>query len=201
MSSTALEEPSTSTGKARIIVSAREGIIEIEGSELFVSDQLSRLKTVICQVVASSAKYRAASDSSIRSSETGASATSAAPPARYASGAGAPQALEGFGNLYTHADGRVRVLKDLPGTNMANKTVNAALLVAHANALLGAEQTTFDTIRSVCKEQACHDSNNFSATLKREKDLFIHSGSLHITLSPAGRERAAFLAAQLNNAA
>ena len=195
MSITTAEESVTSTGKARVIVSAREGIIEIEGSELFVSDQLSRLKSVICQVVATSSKWRAGNDPSNASAAT----SSAAAPNRYASNAGAPQALENFGNLYTHADGKVHLLKNLPGTNMASKTVNAALLVAHANALMGSEQTTFDTIRSVCKEQACHDSNNFSATLKREKDLFVHSGSLHITLSPAGRERAAFLAAQLNN--
>ncbi len=190
MSSKIAEESPGATNKARVVVSAREGIIEIEGSEMFVSDQLSRLKTVICQVVATSAKLRSGNDS----------AAAYASVARYASSSGAPKALERFANLYTHADGKVRLLKDLPGTNMANKTVNAALLVAHANALMGAEQTTFDTIRSVCKEQACHDSNNFSATLKREKELFIHSGSLHVTLSAAGRERAAFLASQLNEA-
>ena len=190
MSTKVAEESPVSANKARVVVSAREGIIEIEGSELFVSDQLSRLKTVICQVVASSSKWRSGNDPSAPQ----------APPARYSYGSGAPQALEKFTHLYTHANGKVRLLKDLPGTNMANKTVNAALLVAHANALMGAEQTTFDTIRSVCKEQACHDSNNFSATLKRENELFIHSGSLHITLSPAGRERAAFLASQLNQA-
>ena len=187
MSTKVVEEAPSPTSKARVVVSAREGIIEIEGSELFVSDQLSRLKTVICQVVSTSAKWRAGPESAV--------------PGKYISSTAAPQAFDKYANLYTHADGKVRLLKDLPGTNMANKTVNAALLVAHANALMGAEQTTFDTIRSVCKEQACHDSNNFSATLKREKELFIHSGSLHITLSPAGRERAAFLAAQLNAAA
>ena len=181
--STNVEESTASAAKARVVVSARDGIVEIEGSELFVSDQLSRLKTVICQVVSSSAKWRNTNEATSPGKSTTA----------------APQELEKYANLYTQADGKVRLLKDLPGTNMANRTVNAALLVAHANALMGAEQTTFDTIRKVCKEHACHDSNNFSATLKREKELFVHSGSLHITLSPAGRERAAFLAGQLNS--
>ncbi|MEB0136147.1 hypothetical protein QN362_12465 [Actimicrobium sp. CCC2.4] len=178
------EEMDSSTSKARVVVSAREGIIEIEGSESFVADQLNRLKTVICQVVATGAKWRNGIDTIGTTSP--ASATLA------------PQALEKFANLYTQADGKLQLLKNLPGNNMANKTVNAALLVAHAHALMGADHTTLDTIRAVCKEQACHDSNNFSATLKREKTLFVHSGSLHITLSPAGRERAASLANQLN---
>ena len=169
--------------KARVVVSAKEGIVEIEGSEAFVADQLARLKAVISQVVASGSKAQII--------HGGGS------PARRAA---APQALEQYTSLYAHADGKIKLLKDLPGTNMANKTVNAALLVAHANTLMGAEETTFDTIRSVCKEQACHDSNNFSATLKREKELFVHSGKLHITLSAAGRERAASLAAQLSGA-
>ena len=180
-----IEDTSSSTGKARVVVSAREGIIEIEGSETFVSDQLNRLKAVITHIVAAGAKWRPQTEQ--RNDSLAAN-----------SGA-APQALAQFSNLFTHADGKIHLLKDLPGTNMANKTVNAALLVAHANALMGSEQTTLDTIRSVCKEQACHDSNNFSATLKREKELFVHSGSLHITLSPAGRERAATLVNQLNS--
>jgi hypothetical protein len=184
MSIKLVEDHLSSAIKARVIVSAREGIIEIEGSEPFVSDQLSRLKAVIGQIVFSGAKWRNAGDGMHQN--------------KFAANTSTPQGLEKFSNLYSQADGKVRLLKDLPGTNMANKTVNAALLIAHANALMGAEQTTLDMIRSVCKEQACHDSNNFSATLKREKALFVHSGSLHITLSDAGRERAALLADQLN---
>ncbi|MEC5218087.1 hypothetical protein RCH09_003054 [Actimicrobium sp. GrIS 1.19] len=179
------EDAISSSSKARVVVSAREGIVEIEGSEVFVADQLARLKVVISQVIASNANWRNAPESK--------------PPAGSSPSVPVPQALEGFSNLYTQSKGKLRLLKELPGNNKANKTVNAALLVAHANALMGTEHTTLDTIRSVCKEQACHDSNNFSATLKREKELFVHSGSLHITLSPAGRERARLLASQLND--
>ena len=184
-------------GKARVVVSAREGIIEIEGSEPFVSDQLTRLKQVISQIVTAGAKWRTHAEQA--DPHAGITSTRSAGGSRSTDGpTAATQPLAQYASVFTQADGKIRLLKDLPGTNMANKTVNAALLVAHANSLLGSEQTTLDTIRSVCKEQACHDSNNFSATLKREKELFIHSGSLHITLSPAGRARAASLVNQLN---
>ena len=57
-----VEDTASSAGKARVVVSAREGIIEIEGSEHFVSDQLTRLKAVITQVVTAGAKWRAQGD-------------------------------------------------------------------------------------------------------------------------------------------
>lgn len=179
-----VEDIALPAGKARVVVSAREGIIEIEGSEPFVSDQLTRLKAVITQVVTAGAKWHPQGEQHKINQSNSSNVSSQGPVP--------------FPNVFSHANGKLRILKELPGTNMANKTVNAALLIAHANSLMGAEQTTLDTIRSVCKEQACHDSNNFSATLKREKELFVHSGSLHITLSEAGRERAASLLDRLN---
>lgn len=164
---------------ARVAVSVREGKVEIEGSETFVSDQLTRLKPLIAQVIATSGKIR--HTNSEREGEEEQTST-----------------FGKYAKLY-HAtsDGRIEVLKDLPGNNMAHKTVSAALLISHANSLLGADSTPLEIIRAACKDHACHDSNNFAATLKREKDLFVHNGGSHLSLSPAGREVAENLAERL----
>jgi len=173
----------TTSTSARVFVSVQEGKVEIEGSEEFVRDQLTQLQEVIAQI-ASSGKSQG-------------SDLSAAPPSnqhKFSS-------LGKYAKLYnTNANGKIELLKDLPGSNMAHKTVSAALLVSYANSLLGADQTPLELIRTTCKEHACHDSNNFSATIKREKELFVHSGSSTIRLSDAGRQLAQNLAEQLSAA-
>lgn len=168
-------------GNARVAVSVKEGKVEIEGSEAFVADQLTRLKPLIAQVIATSGKLR---PDSPREQTRQPNAHS--------------QSFGKFAKLYhATADGKIELLKEIPGNNMAHKTVSAALLVSHANSLLGSDSTAVEVIRAACKDHACHDSNNFSATLKREKELFVHSGGSHITLSETGRELAEDLAERL----
>jgi hypothetical protein len=173
----------TTSTTARVFVSVQEGRVEIEGSEEFVRDQLVQLQEVITQIASSG-----------KSQESDLGAVPHANPHKFSS-------LGKYAKLYnTTANGKIELLKDLPGSNMAHKTVSAALLVSYANSLLGADQTPLELIRTTCKEHACHDSNNFSATIKREKELFVHSGSSTIRLSDAGRQLAQNLAEQLSAA-
>lgn len=169
----------TPQGHARIFVSIWEGKVEIEGSEEFVATHLAPLQGVINEM------SQAADEP-------------AKPAAKPAAKPKDSAALERFAKLFNiAADGEVGLLKDLPGNNMAHKTVGAALLIGYANSLLGSEHTPLEAIRNVCKDQACHDPNNFSATLKREKDWFQHSGRSYITLSETGKQMAQNLAEQL----
>lgn len=171
---------------ARVVVSVSEGKIEIEGSESFVAEQLAQLNNVICQIVSSAGNLAVAA---------------AASPEAASSGNQKPMLSFGrYANLYAQRDGRIQLLKELPGANMAHKTISAALLLGHANLLLGTDTTPLDVIRKACKEHACHDSNNFAATIKREKALFRHSGSSYITLSDAGKALAESMAEQLLDA-
>jgi hypothetical protein len=173
----------TPQGHARIFVSIWEGKVEIEGSEEFVATHLAPLQGVINEM------SQAAEEPAAR--VTAAPVKSGARPQD-------PAALERFAKLFNLAtDGEIGLLKDLPGNNMAHKTVGAALLIGYANSLLGTEHTPLEAIRKVCKDQACHDPNNFSATLRREKDWFQHSGRSYITLSETGKQMAQNLAEQL----
>ncbi|HEX7643389.1 MAG TPA: hypothetical protein VF472_14380 [Burkholderiaceae bacterium] len=182
----------TPQGHARIFVSIWEGKVEIEGSEEFVASHLVPLQGVINEMsqAAEEPAGRAAASSAISAT---ASATTSPAKAQQD-----PAALERFARLFNVAnDGEIAILKDLPGNNMAHKTVGAALLIGYANSLLGSEHTPLEAIRKVCKDQACHDPNNFSATLKREKEWFQHSGRSYITLSETGKQMAQNLAEQL----
>lgn len=168
-------------GHARISVSLLDGKVEIEGSEEFVALHLVPLQGVIAEIYHSTEKTH-------EDEFGGAAKLTSLDHA----------ALEKFTKLYDASeDGKVKLLADLPGDNMAHKTVSAALLISYANALLGTERTPLETIRKTCKEHACHDTNNFSATIKREKTLFEHSGTTYIKLSEAGRKTAQNLVEQL----
>ena len=170
----------TTPGSARVFVSVHEGKIEIECSEEFVRDQLARVQEVVAQI-ANSKKTPADSEQPVTMQ------------ARFDKAS-----LGKYAKLFnTTETGKIELLKELPGNNMAHKTVSAALLVSYAHSLMGSEQTPLDTIRMTCKEHACHDSNNFSATIKREKDLFVHSGCSTVRLSDAGRQLAQNLAEQM----
>lgn len=88
-------------------------------------------------------------------------------------------------------------LTELPGSNMAHKTVNAALLMSYSDLSQGIRHTPLWRIRDVVKQLHCHDTNNFSAILRRETTLFSHSGEPTLALNAEGMRRAAHLARQL----
>ncbi len=174
----------TPQGHARIFVSIWEGKVEIEGSEEFVASHLAPLQGVINEM------SQAAEDSSGRASIS--------QGAKAVTGPQDQATLERFAKLFNVTpDGEIGLLQELPGNNMAHKTVGAALLIGYANSLLGSEHTPLEAIRKVCKDKSCHDPNNFSATLRREKDWFQHSGRSYITLSESGKQMAQNLAEQL----
>lgn len=189
------KEPSmTPQGHARIYVSIWEGKVEIEGSEEFVASHLAPLQGVINEMSQAAEESASRGNGHTMPTQAGISLPPAVADARVPS----PSALQRYENLFNVTqDGEIALLKELPGNNMAHKTVGAALLIGYAHSLLGTEQTPLEAIRKVCKEKSCHDSNNFSATLRREKDWFQHSGRSYITLSETGKQMAQNLAEQL----
>ncbi len=181
----------TPQGHARIFVSIWEGKVEIEGSEEFVASHLAPLQGVISEM------SQATEDPGGRGAANHTASLTTKPIAKPQDAA----ALERFAKLFNVTpEGEIGLLKELPGNNMAHKTVGAALLIGYANSLLGTEHTPLEVIRKVCKDKSCHDPNNFSATLRREKDWFQHSGRSYITLSESGKQMAQSLAEQLMQA-
>lgn len=177
------------SGHARISFSLTEGRFEIEGDVDFVTNQIDRFEDLL------RVAFIAKGDTS-----TNAKKTDAAVPPPSASG---PASIQDFENLFAVADGKVQVLKTMPGNSTSEKMVSAGLLLAFANECIGQSSTTFDAIRLLCKSHGCLDGANFSKRLKAEKSWFVFSGgpkSQTLSLTVPGKKHADQVARSLNAA-
>jgi len=173
--------------------SLADGRIEIEGSEAFVAAQLGKLEPLLTKMF---------EQHSVPS--TPSALPVSAPPQTNMAPAGS--SLSGFDEylyVFALADGKVQILKSLPGTGKSGKAMSAALLLAFANALNGNKATTVDEIRSTCTSHACLDAGNFSKIFKVSagKEAFTISGSggsQTVSLTHPGRVKAKSLADSLN---
>lgn len=151
--------------QAKVHISLREGVLELQGSEDFVSSQLQFLEPLIRE------SFKVVPQSPPQS-------TGDAPlPANVLITGNAPGSFSDYDTLFADADGKVQILKNIPGGNKAIKSVNAALLLAYANTLKGIDATPYSDVRDLCSSHACLDSGNFSKQIKAQKELFIVSGS------------------------
>jgi len=174
---------------ARVHISLTEGILEIEGSETFVSEQLTKLEPHIVRAFETSNIKNSSSQKSVATSET-----DSKPPET--------AGLSAFEHVFAEANGRMQILKTLPGSTNSAKTISAALLLGFAYSQKGIEEISFDVIRDICKAHACLDSSNFASILKSQKNYFLISGtasSKTLKLSVPGQKKAFEVATQLNN--
>lgn len=178
--------------QAKVQISLRDGVLELEGSEDFVSQQLQVLQPLIENAF----KQVPARNIEVPPADPPASGSSAT-----SSGTNTHKGFEAYENLLAEADGKIQILKTLPGGNKAQKSVSAALLLAFGNHLMGNESTSFSDVRDLCKAHACLDSGNFASTMKGQKEWFLISGSgsgQTFKLTVPGRKKAAELADQMS---
>ena len=172
--------------------SIADGRIEIEGSEAFVSAQLAKLEPLFSKVLQEPAKPQPSREST--------------PPVQTpstASDGAAQPSLNDYLHLYAkNGDGKLNILKSLPGEGKAGQTISAALLLTLGNELDG-KATTLEEVRATCAQHACLDSTNFAVAFKKPipRSYFTRSGSgskQEIALTHPGRVRAKELASSLN---
>lgn len=170
---------------AKVHISLRDGVLELEGSEAFVSSQLQFLEPLIRD----SFKAPPVDQNPESNTEKG---------QRYSNtNSNTEDGLLAYETLFADADGKVQILKTLPGSNKATKTVNGALLLAYANTLKGVDATPYSDVRDLCSAHACLDSGNFSKQMKAQRENFIVTGSgsaQTIRLTVPGKAKAKTLA-------
>lgn len=178
-------------GNERAKFSLADGRIEIEGSEAFVAGQLAKLESLLQKMFV----QRPPPAPAPASASTGAPVPA---PSPVSSGM-----LDDYLNLFAFADGKVQILKSLPGGSKAGKAQSATLLLAYANSLRGVNATTVDEIRATCTAHACYDAGNFSKTFrgsfgKESLTLSGSGGSQTVSLTHPGKTKAKALADSLN---
>jgi hypothetical protein len=166
--------------------SLADGRIEIEGSESFVAAQLVKLEPLL------KAMFEHRPPPPPPGSQNSESATNKS-----------DGSFDNYLNLFALADGKVQILKTLPGSGKATKTMNAALLLTFANDLIGTKSTAIEEIRGVCSSHACYDAPNFAKSFKNAhgKESFTISGlggSQTVSLTHPGKTKAKLLADSLN---
>ena len=80
--------------------------------------------------------------------------------------------------MYAATDTGVQILRAVPGSSWAQKTVNGATLYLYGLQLLKKrEMASFGEIKNVCKAQGCYDSHNMAAYLKAAQQAFVFGGN------------------------
>lgn len=176
--------------EAKISISLATGTFEFEGSESFVSAQVERFVDVI-QASLKAPRQQA-------SAESGRAATATSD-----SGVVQQTSPTGFDHVFAATDTGVQILKDVPGSSTAKKTVNAAMLLLFGLSTLKQKDTVlFEEVAAVCKAHGFHDAANMATNLKDAKELFILGGSgkkQTLKLTVPGSKAAAKLAQELQS--
>jgi len=176
--------------QAKVVISVSEGRIELEGSEEFVERQMTAYGDLIKESLRSiplatkkSAPNRPAQEPEVKAPSAGAG-------------------LVRYELLFAkNPQGKIQILKELPGSNKSKKMASAALLLTLANTLDGKAATTFKEVRELCEDHAALDSGNFASAIKSELTYFMfegEGGSQSMSFTVPGRRAAEALAATLN---
>jgi len=167
------------TQSAKIVVSVRDGLLEISGSEDFVREQLGKFNDLIMKHLSNMLK------SALEQEVQGDAWKSVS-----------------YHHVIAFEGDEIRILKNIPGKSGAEKAVNAALLYLYAKNVKGQEEALFKEIRELCQGHGCLDSANFASNLKSEKQYFIIGGSgkkQTAKLTQPGKMKAAALVNELNS--
>lgn len=181
--------------EARVRVSLTDGVLEFEGPENFVASLVDKFTRVIQTALAGEPAGGA---------ETGGNGTGDAQPAassvdHVASAPSSPDVT--LKDIFAATETGVQILRALPGSTKAERSVNLAKLYLYGLHVLKQRETAlFAEIGRACKAHGCYDSHNMAAYLKADRASFVFGGQgkrQTLKLSAPGMEGTAVLIARL----
>ena len=176
--------------------SAQEGIIELEGSEGFISSHMETLTDLIRII----SRCAPADDAS----------------GKYQSGVPGAEdekieiqdrdndhsiKIENYPKIYSKINEKLKIICKIPGSNKRERSRNVALLYCYGSYLAGDDQIFSDEIRTLCQEHGTLDAANFSKALD-DNTIFLldgkKGGKKQVKLTYVGREKAEELVKDLS---
>jgi hypothetical protein len=158
------------TEKARFKYSAQEGVLELEGSEEFITKHFESL-TDIVRVISRHISIEQKTET-IASEINGDQALIEPVQLNLAN---QKESLSSYPNTFSEINGKLKIVSEIPGNSLKSKMVNAAILYCYGSKLLGDDQVSSKEIRLICEEHGCLDSANFATALK-DKTIFLSDG-------------------------
>lgn len=157
------------TEKAKFRYSVQDGVLELEGSEEFVSKHFESL-TDIVRVMARHLAVEQKNEPIVTTGDIPSSSD-----AESASGSTSSESIASYPAVYSEINGKLKLVAEIPGSTKQLQMKNAALLYCYGASLLGDEQVPSKVIRETCEEHGCIDSANFSRIFD-DKTVFLSDG-------------------------
>jgi len=144
--------------KARFRFSAQDGIFEIEATEEFVTRHFESLIEIVKGM--STKTVVETKHDSVDSSECTSSR---------------PKTIADYPEVFSEINGKLKIVKDIPGESKKEKMTNIAMLFCFGNELMGNEQISSKDIREICEQHGCLDGPNFSKIFD-DTTIFLSDG-------------------------
>ncbi len=183
-----------SSNEAKLHLSLKDGVFEISGSELFVSQQIENFKDVILASLQKGSNITGETNEEISYSDN-------------AIGSQSEEQTKTINIDYPKVlhieDTDIKIIKKMPGSNKAQKSVNTALVYLAAKKSVGVDGVSSQDIRELCRDQGCLDTGNFASHMKNAKEYIIIEGkkgssTQMFKLTLPGTEKALELLKDLN---
>jgi len=186
-------------GEARVRVSLSDGVLEFEGSESFVTSQVEKFTRVIQAALAGERPI--ADDAAGGDGGTTDAGSNGAGGDTLPAASTPPSHDVELKDIFEATETGVQILRPLPGSSKAEKTVNGAKLYLYGlQALKQRDTALFAEIKKVCKAHGCYDTNNMAAYLKGDQASFVFGGRgkrQTLRLSASGMHATAELIARI----
>lgn len=181
--------------KAKFRYSALEGVIELEGSEEFISSHMETL-TDLVRVVSRHTPIA----SKPEKPHPVPTETESSGDTNQTEDSESPDGIDLHPKIYSQINEKLKIITKILGSNKREKCINAALLYCYGAELMGDEQVPSPEIRNVCEEHGFLDSTNFSKIFDDNTTFLLDGkkgGNKQVKLTFNGREKAKALIKEL----